>query len=88
MTFRFVLSQFFFSVSPHSRRPKIPYNKLDDDEKKNNTTPNEESLLFFISTPQSTNQKIQSRDESKKNICLSSSFFSDLSLSFSRRRQK
>jgi hypothetical protein len=84
MTFRFVLSQFFFSVSPPSRRPKIPYNTLDDDEKKNNTTPNEESSALFHHKSKNP-VTVMSQ---KKNICLSSSFFSDLSLSFSRRRQK
>jgi len=54
MTFRFVLSQFFFSVSP-SRPPKIPYT-LDDDEKKNNKNTDEESSALFL-----THQKIQSR---------------------------
>jgi hypothetical protein len=85
MTFRFVLSQIIFFCLP-SRPPNIPYNKLDDDEKKNNKNTDEESLLFHH-TSKNPVKKCMSQ---KKNICLSSSFFSDsdLSLSFSRRRQK
>jgi len=82
MTFRFVLSQFFFVCLPlSSSKNSIT---LDDDEKKNNTTPNEESSLFSSQIKKSVTMS------QKKNICLSSSFFSDsdLSLSFSRRRQK
>jgi len=83
MTFRFVLSlQFFFVCLPLSSSKNS--SKLDDDEKKNNKNTDKESSF--------TNQKIQSKKNmsQKKNICLSSSFFSDsdLSLSFSRRRQK
>jgi hypothetical protein len=74
---------FFFCLSP-SRRPKIPYNKLDDDEKKNNKNTDEESSALFHHKSKNP-VTVMSQ---KKNICLSSSFFSDLSLSFSRRRQK
>jgi len=74
---------FFFCLS--SRPPKIPYT-LDDDEKKNNKNTDEESSALSSQIKKSSQKKMSQ----KKNICLSSSFFSDsdLSLSFSRRRQK
>jgi hypothetical protein len=87
MTFRFVLSQFFFFCLSPSRRPKIPYNKLDDDEKKNNKNTDEESSALFHHHKSQIKKSSHAMSQ-KKNICLSSSFFSDLSLSFSRRRQK
>ena len=55
--------------------------------KKNNKNTDEESSALFHHHKSQIKKSSHAMSQ-KKNICLSSSFFSDLSLSFSRRRQK